>query len=257
MKSIGIVDSGLGGYTVYESLRKAYPQTSFVFLADQKHAPYVNKSADEIVAITYKNMRWFHNQGIYEVIFACNTTSSVALNEMRKAFPDMTLHGIIDLTVDHLDLQPGESVLVMATGATIRSGSYPKAIAEHDENIKVDGVAMVELVRLIEDLADDNTVLKYVNEELTDYPHTYSKIVLACTHYPIVKDLIARCVEGQLCDSREAIVDLLKDRELPMGESVCFTSGDPQHAQKQVKTLFDKTETFIQADTSGLDLWKS
>jgi glutamate racemase len=162
MKSIGIVDSGLGGYTVYESLRKAYPGISFVFLADQKHAPYGNKSALEIIAISYKNMRWFRSQGISEVIFACNTTSSVALNEMRMAFPDMTLHGIIDLTVDHLDLQPDESVLVMATSATIRSGTYPKAIAARNEKVTVDGVAMVELVRLIEDLADDEILLELI-----------------------------------------------------------------------------------------------
>ena len=63
MNAIGIVDSGLGGYTVYASLRQAYPNASFVFLADQKHAPYGNKSPEEIIAISYQNMMWFYEQG--------------------------------------------------------------------------------------------------------------------------------------------------------------------------------------------------
>lgn len=257
MNSIGIVDSGLGGYTVYATLRNAYPSASFVFLADQQHAPYGNKTPQEIIAITYKNMQWFHSQGIHEVILACNTTSSVALDLMREEFPDMVLHGIIELTVNALDLQPSQSVLIMATTATIQSHSYPKAIAARYENISVDGVAMVDLVRHIEELSDEKTVDSYLRSELTKHATEYSKIVLACTHYPIVKDQIANIVRGEIYDSRQAIVDLLKDRKLPVGISRCFTTGDPQHASHQVKTLFDIEEEFTRAITGGADTWKS
>lgn len=256
MNSIGIVDSGLGGYTVYESLRKAYPSASFVFLADQQHAPYGNKSPNEIIAITYKNMRWFYDQGIREVILACNTTSSVALDSMREEFPDMILHGIIDLTIDSLDLYPSDSVLVMATKATIESRSYPKTIASRYKDVTVDGAAMIDLVRHIEELSDDATINDYLKSELNKCSPSYTKIVLACTHYPIVKDQIAKYMEGEICDSRQAIVDLLKDRELPQGKSRCFTTGEIKHARLQVKTLFNSDEEFTQAITGGVPAWK-
>ena len=256
MNSIGIVDSGLGGYTVYATLRKAYPGASFVFLADQQHAPYGNKTANEIIAITYKNILWFRDQGIREVILACNTTSSVALDSMRAEFPEITMHGIIDLTVDALDLHPSESVLVMATKATIESGSYPKAIAAKFADVTVDTAAMSDLVHHIETLSGDATINQYLKTELAKYAPQYSKIILACTHYPIVKDQVALYVEGEICDSRQAIVDLLKDRELPQGKSRCFTTGEIRHANHQVKTLFNIDEEFTQAITGGVPAWK-
>ncbi len=257
MNSIGIVDSGLGGYTVYASLRKAYPSASFIFLADQKHAPYGNKTQEEIIAITYKNLQWFHNHDIHEVIYACNTTSSVALDQMRSVFPDMVMHGIIDLTVNSLDLKQGDSVLVLATSATIKSQSYPKAITKRFNDVKVDGLAMVDLVRHIEELSDEDRVNTYLKSQLSQVASAYTKIVLACTHYPIVKDQIALFVKGELCDSRLAIIHLLKNRNLPQGKSRCFTTGEPLHAQHQVKTLFDIDETFTHALTGALHAWKS
>lgn len=257
MNAIGIVDSGLGGYTVYETLRKAYPDASFVFLADQQHAPYGNKSVQEIIAITYKNMRWFQDQGIYEVILACNTTSSIALDSMRIAYPDMLLHGIIELTVDPLDLHPGDSVLVLATSATIQSKSYPRAIAKRYRDVTVEGIAMVDLVTHIEELSAASTISAYLKSAFSSISPAYTKIVLACTHYPIIEDQIAGFVEGEICDSRQAIVDLLKNRELPQGKSRCFTTANPRHASLQVKTLFDIDETFTQAFTKGEQVWKS
>lgn len=257
MNAIGIVDSGLGGYTVYENLRKAYPDAAFVFLADQKHAPYGNRSPEEIIAITYKNMRWFHDQGIHEVILACNTTSSIALDQMRIAYPDMVMHGIIELTVNSLDLHPKDSVLILATSATIQSKSYPRAISERYGDVNVEGIAMVDLVRHIEELSDASTIDTYLKSEFANISSSYTKIVLACTHYPIIKDQIANFVDGELCDSRQAIVDLLRVKHLPQGNSFCFTTGNPQHAQMQVKTLFDIDETFTQAYTKGEQVWKS
>jgi glutamate racemase len=106
-------------------------------------------------------------------------------------------------------------------------------------------------------LSDKSTIDAYLKSEFTNILPVYTKIVLACTHYPIIKDQIANFVEGEICDSRQAIVDLLKDRKLPQGKSQCFTSSNPQHAQMQVKTLFDIDETFIQAVTSGEQIWKS
>ncbi|MBV1710040.1 MAG: hypothetical protein KMY54_09295, partial [Erysipelothrix sp.] len=76
MKPIGILDSGLGGVSVVLALRNAYPDLAMVYLADQIHAPYGNKSKQEICEIMEGNLRWFQNQGITEVLLACNTAAS-------------------------------------------------------------------------------------------------------------------------------------------------------------------------------------
>lgn len=249
MNAIGIVDSGLGGYTVYDRLRTAYPSTAFVFLADQIHAPYGNKSPEDILSITYLNILWFYDQGIHEVILACNTASSVALEFIRPIFPEMTIHGIIDLTVDALDLQADDKVLIMATQATTQSEAYPDAIMMIQPHAKAKGIAMVDLVKHIEMLSDEATIDAYLKKSLPIDARSYNKIVLGCTHYPIIKDQLTKHVDGTLYDSRDAIVGLLKGRDLPIGESRCFTTGDPRRATLQVKTIFGNDETFTHAVT--------
>ncbi|MEI7668205.1 MAG: glutamate racemase, partial [Erysipelotrichaceae bacterium] len=88
--AIGILDSGLGGYSIYQALHNAYPKASFVFLADQKNAPFGTKTKEALLEITIININWFIQQDIKMIVIACNTISSTIMPKLRLHFPSIT-----------------------------------------------------------------------------------------------------------------------------------------------------------------------
>jgi glutamate racemase len=234
VKPIGILDSGLGGVSVVLALKNAYPDLALVYLADQIHAPYGNKSKQEICEIMERNIRWFQQQGITEVLLACNTASSNALDYLHKHFPAMKIDGIIDVTVNQIN--DADCVGVLATTATIASHVYKEKI-RHRLNARVIEQAAPDLVALIENLADE----KVLSNILSEYCHSIKEcdtIILGCTHYPLVKELIAQQVSGDIVDSIEPIIQSFSKREYLKGDVVIYTTKDPQHLQQQVEIIF-------------------
>jgi glutamate racemase len=236
VKPIGIVDSGLGGVSVVLALHHAYPELAMVYLADQIHAPYGNKSKQEICEIMEANMRWFQSQGIKEVLLACNTASSNALEFLHQRFPAMKINGIIDVTVNQLT--HGDCVGVLATSATIASHAYKSKI-EKKLSCRVIEQAAPELVAMVENLADESQL----SDVLDDYCASLKDcdtVVLGCTHYPLIKNLIAMKVSGKIVDSIEPVILSFKDKDYPKGDVKIYTTKDPVHLKQQIKFLFNE-----------------
>lgn len=234
MKPIGILDSGLGGVSVVLALKKAYPDLAMVYLADQMHSPYGNKSKQEICEIMESNIRWFQYQGITEVLLACNTASSNALEYLHEHFPMMKIEGIIDVTVNQLT--DTDCIGVLATSATIASHAYKEKI-ESRMNARVIEQAAPDLVALIEGLADE----KLLSVVLNDYCSSINEcdtVILGCTHYPLIKDLIAQKVSGTIVDSIEPIIQSFSKRDYPHGDAIVYTTKDPAHLQSQIEIIF-------------------
>lgn len=236
MKPIGILDSGLGGVSVVLALQKAYPEMAMVYLADQIHAPYGSKSKDEICAIMHQNIRWFEQQGITDVLLACNTASSNALEYLHACFPQMNIEGIIDVTVQQLD--DADCVGVLATSATIASHAYKEKI-ENRLNARVIEQAAPALVGMIEGLAD-NDELSLILDEYCASVRECDTLILGCTHYPLIRDLIASKVSGRIVDSIEPIIKSFKSRNYEQGEVRIYTTKDPVHLQTQIQTIFQE-----------------
>lgn len=236
MKPIGICDSGLGGVSVVLALRKAYPDLAMVYLADQIHAPYGNKSKEEICEIMESNIRWFQRQEIEEVLLACNTASSNALEYLHQRFPSMNIHGIIDITVNQLI--DADCVGVLATGATVASHAYKRKI-EEKLNCQVIEQAAVDLVALIEGLADEEQLLTVLDEYCAPLEEC-DTVILGCTHYPLITHLIAQKVSGNIVDSLEPIVQSFADKDVCKGDVRIYTTKDPDHLKQQIKIIFDE-----------------
>ena len=234
MKPIGILDSGLGGVSVVLALRKAYPNLAMVYLADQIHSPYGNKSKQEICEIMEGNIRWFENQGISEVLLACNTASSNALEYLHEHFPLMKIEGIIDVTVNQI--VESDCVGVLATSATIASHAYKEKIG-YRLNAHVIEQAAPDLVALIEGLADEAVLSEILNEYCASIKDC-DTVILGCTHYPLIKNLIAQKVSGTIVDSIEPIIQSFSNRVYPEGDVILYTTKDPQHLQQQIAIIF-------------------
>lgn len=250
--TIGILDSGLGGYSVYHALKAAYPHASFLFLADQANAPFGDKSKEAIFDIACDAIEWFKERHITEVLVACNTISALVLDEIIPLYPDMKITGIIDLTIkqitDHHD-----KILVVATQGTINSQVYPNKISTLLKGSTGIGVALPQLVIQLEGLEPKQEIEAYLSSVLSDYKNKVDAVILACTHYPLMRSAFESIVEAKVYDSEKPIVTLFKDRVLEEGLCLVMTTKDPVFMAKQISILFNTDETVELAQVNHAD----
>lgn len=243
--SIGIIDSGLGGYRIHLKLQEVYPYARFVFLADQANAPYGNKSIEELFTIAAKNMNWFLSLNIKEVILACNTMSASILPMLKEAFPQMIFHDVIEPTIQNLPNHEFKKLLVIGTTRTIESQVYQKALKKRYVHTDIVGLAPINLVSMIEGLSSEEEMDSYLSSviQITDV----DGVVLACTHYPMVATNISKLIDAPLFDSEIAMVNRFKPFVFDEGQSELYTSADPKYADTQVKALFKQNVQFKKA----------
>jgi len=241
MRSIGVIDSGIGGYSVAKAIHES-SKVNIVFLADQKNMPYGNRSKEDLLGIMKNNIAWFQTMGIDEVLIACNTASTVA-PQLQEAFPDMKIHGLIDYTVEQLRDTTYEELLVLGTKATIESGQYQEKLKKCLPNTTITAIKCPELAELVE-LGNLNDIEKYIESQLQDYENTEVPLLLACTHYSIVHAIITDFVGGVYYDSEAAIVPMFQDYE---GEEtfVAYTSGSSEQLRSQLEVIFHDTDKEI------------
>ncbi len=239
-RPIGLIDSGLGGFTIFYGLKAVYPKAPLIMLADQKNNPYGPKTVAELEAITIKNIEYFQSLGVDRVLFACNTTSSLVLEKMQAHFKDIEFKGVIDGTVKQL--KQADQVAVIATKANIESHAYKNKILKQFPEAQVIEIIAHDLVDYIEGLVDDATIYRYV-DELLKASGTADPIILGCTHYPLVLDLFKKSRDVTYIDSTQAMVSelgvWLTDNE---GPASILTTGDAAILKHQLQILFDKDE---------------
>ena len=238
IKCLGVFDSGLGGYSVFHELKKAFPDLDMVLLVDQKNAPYGNKTKKEITALAKKGMQWFLDNNIKDVLIACNTVSALSLSILKTDFPQLNIYGIIDLTLSQIK---GNKISIVATQATVNSHAYKNAFSG-----SVQEIALPNLVSLIESMSDTN---HYLNNHLSSILEDHD-VILACTHFPLVKPEFEQILKRPVFDSIKPITDFVSASYKPgRGETQIFTSGTPSYLKKQIHWIFNKKEE--------VNLWNS
>lgn len=181
---IGVFDSGVGGLTVLNALQGYLPRESFIYFGDTAHVPYGNRPQEEIQELVRQILTWMVKQPIKMAIMACNTSSALALDAVRKEF-EIPILGVI-LPGARAAVKQGRRIGVIATPATVASACYERAILEINPNVEVFQVACPEFVPLIE----ANQVLqpqtrRIVWERLQPLVEAQiDTLVYGCTHYP-------------------------------------------------------------------------
>ncbi|MGB2913733.1 MAG: glutamate racemase [Pyrinomonadaceae bacterium] len=222
---IGIFDSGVGGLTVYRALHDRLPNEHFIYLGDTARVPYGTKSMATVERYAIENSVFLASRGIKMLVVACNTASALALPKIREKI-GLDVVGVIgpggrkavEITKDN----PHAKIGVIATEATVSSNAYYEAIRRASDTAEVMQAGCPLFVPLAE-------------ENWTSEPETFSiaekylaamkdfapdALVLGCTHYPILRDVIQQTVgeHVKLVDSGEATADevaaLLKEKGL-------------------------------------------
>jgi glutamate racemase len=219
---IGIFDSGVGGLTVYRALHERLPSEHFVYLGDTARVPYGTKSLSTVERYAIENAKFLEAHDIKLLVVACNTASALALPAIRDSV-SLPVIGVIGPGARRAaEVSAGKTVAVIATEATVQSNAYANAISKIDASIEVVERACPLFVPLAEEGWADSQVARAVAEEyLGDLRGlNLGALVLGCTHYPILRDLISEIVgpDVPLIDSGEAaaqeVHELLKSREL-------------------------------------------
>lgn len=187
---IGIFDSGVGGLTVLQQLYRQLPNESIIYFGDTARLPYGTRSQAEILQFVREILAWMLQQHVKMVIMACNTSSALALEEVRAEFP-IPILGII-LPGAKAAVQQGKRIGVIATPATATSNAYRRAIIEIDPTVQVWQVGCPEFVPLIEQnrIRDPYTIevaRRYLAPLLQQQIDT---LVYGCTHYPHLAPVI-------------------------------------------------------------------
>lgn len=240
MKQLAIYDSGLGGYSIYHELKTHLPNVSLVLYADQKHAPYGNRTYESLLDVSIKAISSIIEEGITDILVACNTISATSLSTLQLMFPSANIIGIIDITCSQV--LKGHTA-VLATSATIASKAYEIQLLSKGE---VTSIALPDLVQLIEGLSSREEIIDYLNSipKLQDH---YDQVVLGCTHYPLIKDLFESKMNTVILDSKQAILDAIKP-VIVDSDNPCLikTSGNPDTLKTQILELYGVAEEVLQ-----------
>ncbi len=221
---IGIFDSGYGGLTVFREIQKQLPQYDFIYLGDNARAPYGTRSFDTVHKYTLQCTKWFFKQNCPLVILACNTASAKALRTIQQydlahiTSPEHRVLGVIRPTSETIGkYTETKHIGLLATSGTVNSGSYLIEIEKYWPDTKVFQQACPMWVPLIENNEFDTEgalfFLKKDLEKLFSQSNDIDTILLGCTHYPVLVDILKKLVPPHVkITSQDAIVaESLKD----------------------------------------------
>ena len=227
MSAIGIFDSGIGGLTVLKALKEALPGESFHYLGDTARLPYGSKSPESIRRYLHQNLSFLKGLGVKAVVVACNSASTVLDQEFWNGIP---VYGVIEPGARRAaELTRSGRVGVLGTRATVESQAYLKALLTLDPGIAPLQQACPLLVPLVEEgwIYDDVTrqiLARYLQPLLAAQIDT---LILGCTHYPVLKAMIAEIMGDKVClvDSARVIADQLS-RDLDSGKIPAAGKGN-------------------------------
>jgi glutamate racemase len=249
---IGVFDSGYGGLTVLKEIVNKLPQYDYLYLGDNARAPYGNRSFETVYHYTLQCVQWFFEQGCSLVILACNTASAKALrtiqqNDLPGVAPDKRVLGVIRPTAEILGtFSETKSVGILATNGTVASESYPMETAKFFPELKVYQEACPMWVPLIESNEHNSHgadfFVKKNLHQLFEKGEDIDVVLLACTHYPLLKEKIEEYlpVGVKLISQGEIVAAGLADylHRHPEIDSQCSKNG------QRIFYTTDSTEDF-------------
>jgi glutamate racemase len=206
---IGVFDSGVGGLTVLDECLARLPAEDFLYFGDTAWFPYGDKSPEQLRGRSEAIARWLLGRGAKLIVVACNTATAAALAHLQMHL-DVPVIGVMTAE-SHAAVQSTRSrrIGLLATEATVASGSYQRMIHAHDAGAEVTAVACPGLAPAIQ---RDNPFDDEIVEMVRDYTAPLREagvdtVILGCTHYPMVERLIRRHVpaDATLISSGEEI----------------------------------------------------
>lgn len=261
MHPVGIFDSGYGGLTVMKEIVKALPQYDYMYLGDNKRAPYGSRDFDQVYHYTWQAVKWLLDKGCPLVVLACNTASAKALRTIQQHnlptyAPDRRVLGVIRPTTEVIgNYSATKHVGILGTTGTVQSESYLIEIKKFFPDLNVSQEACPLWVPLIEN-GEINTkhtgeVIKNNLDQILKSDPFIDTILLACTHYPLVEHRIADFLNSNIrvVSQGKIVAESLRDylqrhpeiknRISTGGKQHFFTTGEISDFDMHSSIFFD------------------
>ncbi len=248
-RPIGLLDSGVGGLTIWRATKRLLPNESMVFFADSGHVPYGEKSQPELHDLTTRIVRFLQTQDVKIVVVACNTATVHALDYLRETFPELPFVGVVPVVKTLASRTHTGTVAVLSTPATAESAYLTGLIQTYapDKNVlRIGCDGLEDLVEAGE--ANSGRATALLERHLTPLRDTAVDAVgLGCTHYPFLRARIKRILGPGISvydpskpvarRVRQLLVerDALASNRQPMYSF--FTTGDADHVRSVAEGL--------------------
>jgi glutamate racemase len=243
---IGVIDSGVGGLDILNSLKDHFKKESFVFIGDNLNNPYGNKTNQQLEKIALKLGTFLQDEGVKMIIIACNTLSTIGLKVMRKKLK-VPVYGIINPTAKYFASQNHVRPLVLATKSTVKNEGYLKSLHKYNQDIVAIQEPANDLVLMIES-GDFTDIEKVLHQHIDPYLKKIDSLILGCTHFPIVEEYVKKLYPDlPVYNSREPMVELLSaELSSPHLQKRPEQKQDiVVYATKSKKSLYDASKGFF------------
>jgi len=215
---IGIFDSGVGGLTIAHAISNLLPKESIIYFGDSAHLPYGDKSATTIIHYSQRIVDFLLAQNCKLILIACNSASSAAYDTLTSYIGSRAiLLNVIDPIIKHINANLAKkNIGIIGTKQTISSKAYQDKIAALNKNIKVRGLATPLLTPAIEENFSTHKIIDAIISEYLSRGELQNidALILACTHYPIIKDRISAFYNNKIdiINSTEIIAHSVKQQ---------------------------------------------
>lgn len=256
---IGIFDSGIGGLTVFQAIRRQLPAENLIYVGDTARVPYGTKSPETVTRYSRDIVQFLLKQRVKMIVVACNTASAFALPALEQEL-SIPILGVIKAGVQGgLKASRQQKLGVIGTEGTIRSGSYETEIRKWEPNTQVTSLACPLFVPLVEEgWMETEAAALVTGTYLGPLRGKIDALILGCTHYPLLKKVIQRVMGPAvtLIDSAEetacAVTALLTERqwakESGPGSEQFFVTDSPERFLKVGKLFVDQLERVEKVD---------
>ena len=266
-RPIGFFDSGLGGLTCTPHLMEALPNERIIYFGDTARTPYGSKAVSTIKNFSFEISDFLVKNDVKMIVIACNTISSICLEDLRQRHQDIPILGIISPTSHTIAKTcTGENhVGIIGTKVTIKSGAYKNKILSYNPEIDIYSTACPTFVPLIEEGIIENKIMdlsiKYYLDHFIDY-NEIDTLVLGCTHYPLIRKNIEKIYPGLriVNPSKEmfqSIDDALCNNNLyaqeAVNDNIFYASDLSENFVNMINNIFENTDFKVAFKNFDLD----
>ncbi len=252
--SIGILDSGFGGLSIYKSIHTLLPHESTVYIGDHAYLPYGKKSKQQIRARVKKLMKFLINQNVKLIVVACNTATIAGIDQYRIWFPLIPIIGVVPVVKTAAEVTKRNAFAVLSTEFTAKSNYQKKLIKKFAPDAQVYNIGCPNLLSYVEKGIFDSPT---INRELRlllplRMREEVDVVVLGCTHYPFLRKTIRAIIgkEIQLLDSGGAVARhvarILTHNKIGVKKGTCYhefySTGAKDSSQVASKLLGKKMQ---------------
>ena len=248
---IAVFDSGVGGFSVLQHLKRLLPNERYIYYGDCANAPYGSRTTEEVRALTLAAAeKLVMENHIKALVVACNTATSAAIRDLREKYPEMIIIGIEPALKLAADQFPGGRIGVMATEVTLREEKFDALMHRFDAGCTVEKIPAPGLVELIEaGKVESLPARRLLKKILSPYKGKLDALVLGCTHYPFAARAISQVLgkdialldggEGTARETKRRLeqANLLCDGTIPGYVILQNSAGDQRLGEFYVEVM--------------------